>query len=234
MKTFKNGILDGIPIGLGYVSVSFTFGILAVAYGLSTLEALLISMTTLTSAGQFAGINIMSNLGSYVEMFIAQITINIRYSLMSISLSQKVERKFKGKYRWLLGTFITDEIFAVAISQKGKVTREYFFGLAIIPYFGWALGTFLGALFGEIIPEDISSALGIALYGMFIAIIIPKVREDSKTTIVILIAVILSCLFKYIPYLKHISVGFSITICAVIAAGVGAFLYPANDEEDEA
>ena len=233
MKTFKNGILDGIPIGLGYVSVSFTFGILAVAYGLSTLEALLISMTTLTSAGQFAGINIMSNLGSYVEMFIAQITINIRYSLMSISLSQKVEQKLKGNYRWLLGTFITDEIFAVAISQKGKVTREYFFGLAIIPYFGWALGTFLGALFGEIIPEEISSALGIALYGMFIAIIIPKVREDSKTTIVILIAVILSSLFKYIPYLKHISVGFSITICAVIAAGVGAFLYPANDEEDE-
>lgn len=232
MKTLKQGLVDGIPIGLGYLSVSFTFGILAVSYGLNSLEALLISMTTLTSAGQFAGLSIMCTMGSYLEMVIAQLTINMRYALMSISLSQKTDEKFKGKYRWLLGTFITDEIFAVAISQKGKINRGYFLGLSIIPYFGWALGTLLGAVCGEIIPDSVGSALGIALYGMFIAILVPKMREDSKVFQVIMIAVFLSCLFQYVPGLNQISIGFSITICSILAAGIGAFLYPENRQED--
>lgn len=232
MNKLKQGLKDGIPIGLGYLSVSFTFGILAVSYGLNSLEATLISMTTLTSAGQFAGLSIMCSFGSYLEMMIAQLTINMRYALMSISLSQKTDENFQGKYRWLLGTFITDEIFAVAINQKEAVSKEYFFGLAIAPYWGWSLGTLLGAVCGEIIPDSLSSALGIALYGMFVAILVPKMRESSKAVIVILLAVCLSSIFRYVPGLNKITIGFSITICSILAAGIGAFLYPERETEE--
>lgn len=233
MKRWKHGLVDGIPISLGYLSVSFTFGILAVSYGLSAIEAVLISMTTLTSAGQFAGLSIMCSMGSYLEMFIAQITINLRYSLMSISLTQNIDKNFSGKYRWLWGSFITDEIFAVAISQKEKVSKSYFSGLILLPYLGWALGTFLGAVFGEIIPEKVGSALGIALYAMFIAIVIPKMREDLRQFRVILIAVVLSCLFHYVPGINKVSIGFKITICSVIAAGIGALLFPYQSQEEK-
>ena len=232
MKCWRHGLIDGIPIGLGYLSVSFTFGILAVSYGLSAVQAVLISMTTLTSAGQFAGLSIMCSMGSYLEMLIAQITINLRYALMSISLSQNTEDHFRGKERWFLGSFITDEIFAVAISQKDKVSKSYFSGLVILPYFGWALGTLLGAVLGVIIPETVGSALGIALYGMFIAILIPKMREDSKVLLVILISVVLSSLFHYVPGINKISIGFKITICSVIAAGFGAILFPHHRQEE--
>ena len=231
MRSLKHGLVDGIPIGLGYLSVSFTFGIMAVSYGLTSLQALLISMLTLTSAGQFAGLRIMVSMGSYIEMILAQITINMRYSLMSISLSQKTDAKFKGKYRWLLGTFMTDEIFALAIKQEGKVSKNYFSGLAIIPYIGRAVGTYLGAIFGQVIPESLANALGIALYGMFIAIIIPKMRDDSKVLLVVLIVIALSCTFYYVPILHKIPIGFTITICSVIAAGIGAFLFPVDDKE---
>jgi len=226
MNTMKQGIKDGIPIGLGYLSVSFTFGILAVSRGLDVLQALLISMTTITSAGQFAGLTIMCTHGACIEMLTAQIIINMRYALMSISLSQKADEKFRGKFRWLLGAFITDEIFAVAISQKEKVSYQYFWGLSIVPYVGWSLGTLFGAVLGSVIPDSLSSALGIALYGMFVAIIMPKMREDLKVLQVILLAVILSSIFYYTPLLKRISVGFSITICSVIAAGIGAAFNP--------
>lgn len=233
MNTFRRGIKDGIPIGIGYLSVSFTFGILAISYGLNCLEAVLISMMTLTSAGQFAGLSIMCSLGSYIEMVIAQLTINMRYGLMSIALSQKTDDKFCGKYRWLLGTFITDEIFAVASSQKEKVSREYFFGLSIIPYLSWSLGTLFGALLGSVLPDNLTSALGIALYGMFIAIVVPKIREEHKTRIVVLISVILSCIFQYVPRLKSVPIGFSITICALVASIIGAILYPEELQEEQ-
>ena len=225
MKSFKDGIAEGVPIALGYLSVSFAFGIQAVSGGLTSVEALLISMTTLTSAGQFAGLRIMCAYGGYLEMMIAQIIINMRYSLMSISLSQKVDASFDGKYRWLTGTFITDEIYAVALNNKEKINRSYFIGLSTLPYFGWALGTYLGAVFGQILPESASSALGIALYGMFIAIIVPKMRESSKVSIVVIIAIILSSIFYYVPGLSKIPAGFSITICSVLAATFGAVFF---------
>lgn len=232
MKTMKQGLKEGIPIGLGYLSVSFTFGILAVSFGLSGLEAVLISMTTLTSAGQFAGLSIMCSMGSYIEMLIAQLTINMRYALMSIALSQKTDKKFTGKYRWLLGFFITDEIFAVAVSQKEKISHSYFFGLSVAPYLGWTLGTLFGVVCGSILPESIGSALGIALYGMFIAIVVPKMQEETKYLKIILISIAFSCVFYYVPFLHQISIGFTITICSVLAAVIGALLYPERKQEE--
>lgn len=233
MKEFIKGLKDGIPIGLGYVSVSFAFGIMAVSCGLTWWQALLISMTNLTSAGQFAGLNIMVAAGSMMEMAITQLVINLRYSLMSISLSQKVDKSMNGIYRWLLGFGITDEIFAVAQSRAGKINRRYMTGLIVIPYIGWALGTFLGAVCGNVLPEIISNTLSVALYGMFIAIVVPNMKRDGKIFIVVMIAILLSSCFTWIPVLNKVSTGFTVTICAVAASLVGAWLFPVEMEEPD-
>ena len=238
MKRFLQGIKDGIPIGLGYLSVSFTFGIAAVApsdggNALTVWQALLISMTNLTSAGQVAGLQIMLHGGTLLEMAISEFIINLRYSLMSISLSQKVNKKFKGIYRWLLGFGITDEIYAVAVLHKGEVSRSYFLGLMTIPYIGWSMGTLLGALSGSLLPTIVCSALGLAIYGMFIAIIIPPMKKSRSTLLVVCIAIVLSCLFAYVPVLNRVSVGFAIIICAVVASLIGAIFFPVEDMDDE-
>lgn len=231
MKEFIKGLKDGIPIGLGYISVSFAFGIMAVSNGLTWWEAVLISMTNLTSAGQFAGLNIILAAGGLMEMAVTQLVINLRYSLMSISLSQKVDRTMDGIYRWLVGFGITDEIFAVAQGRAGKVNRQYMTGLIVLSYIGWSLGTFLGAVCGNVLPEIISNALSVALYGMFIAIVIPNMKTDRKVAAVVGIAVFLSCCFTWIPVLKQISTGFTVTICAVVASLVGAVFFPVDVEK---
>lgn len=229
MKDFTDGIKNGFPIGLGYLSVSFTFGIIAVKYGLTWWEALLISMLTVTSAGQFAGISMMTSPGHYLEMLISQCTINIRYSFMSISLSQKVNERFRGIWRFIFGFMITDEIFAVASSKK-EVSRSFFAGLCVLPYLGWSMGTLIGALLGNILPHPVMSALGLAIYGMFVAIVVPDMKHNRAVTITVIIALVLSFLFKYTPTLKDVSAGLSISICAIIAAFVGAFLFPIDDD----
>ncbi len=229
MNSYKRGLRYGIPIGLGYLSVSFTFGIMAVSYGFSWWQAVLISMLTVTSAGQFAGIRVMLHPGQYLEMLISQLTINVRYSFMSISLSQKVDSKFKGIYRWLLGFFMTDEIFAVASTEE-KVSKAFFAGLATLPYLGWTLGTLVGALLGNILPHRLMSALSLAIYGMFVAIVVPEMKHRKKVVPVVLVAILFSCLFYYVPLLKQVSSGLAISICAILAAVLGAILFPVKEE----
>lgn len=230
MKEFYKGLRAGIPIGLGYLSVSFSFGILAVSYGFQWWQAVLISMTTLTSAGQLAGINIMLFPGQYLEMLLSQITINLRYSFMSVSLSQKTSSEFTGMKRWLLGFFMTDEIFGVAISQK-QVSVKFFTGLTVLPYFGWALGTLFGTVMGNVLPEIVMNSLCLAMYGMFVAIVVPQVKVSWKMLVVVLISVLFSCMFYYIPVLSAVSSGLSISICAVVAAVIGAILFPVKESE---
>ena len=230
MNNYLRGLRYGIPIGLGYLSVSFTFGIMAVSYGLYWWQAVVISMLTVTSAGQFAGIGIMMHPGQYIEMLVSQLTINVRYSFMSISLSQKVDSKFKGVYRWLLGFFMTDEIFAVASTEK-SVKRSFFAGLATLPYFGWAFGTLVGALLGNILPQRLMSALSLAIYGMFVAIVVPEMKHKKTVSIVVVFAIIFSCLFTYVPVINEISSGLSISICAIAAAILGALLFPVKEDE---
>lgn len=230
---FKQGIRDGIPIGLGYAAVSFAFGILAVDKDLTVSEAVLISLTNLTSAGQFAGLTIIAELGTLVEMALSQFIINLRYMLMAISLSQKVDDDFKGIWRWILGFAITDEIFAVAIQNPGKIKRNYFMGFTIIPIIGWTLGTLGGALLGNILPAIITNALGVALYGMFIAVVVPKARDDSHVFVAVCIAVAISVALKYIPVFANLSGGFAIIICTVVASLIAAVLFPVEVSEDE-
>lgn len=233
MKNYRRGLAAGIPIALGYLSVSFTFGIMAVSYGLAWWQAVLISMTTVTSAGQFAGIGTMMHPGQYIQMLISQITINIRYSFMSISIGQKADSKFSGIYRWLLGFMMTDEIFAVA-SQEESVTRSFFAGLATLPYIGWAVGTLLGAILGSILPDRVMSALSLAIYGMFTAIVVPEMKRSRPVIFVVILAIVLSCIFYYIPLLSKISSGITITVVAVVSAIIAALLFPAPDEETTA
>lgn len=228
-KEFLRGLKAGFPIGLGYLSVSITFGIMAISAGLHWWQALLISMLTLTSAGQVASLSVIVNPGRYLELLISQSTINVRYCFMSIALSQKTDSKFKGIYKWLLGFFITDEIFAVAMTQK-KVSRSFFLGLGVLPYVGWALGTFVGAILGGILPESVMIALGLAIYGMFIAIIVPPMKEDKTIIVAVVISILFSCSFYYIPYLNQVPTGITISICAVVAALICAFLFPLKEE----
>ncbi len=226
---FKKGLINGIPIALGYLSVSFGFGIMAVQKGLSVFSAVMISVTNLTSAGQAAGVEIIAAAGTIVEMILTQLIINIRYSLMGISLSQKLDKSFTVPHRLAASFGITDEIFAVASAQVHPVTPLYMYGLILISFLGWSTGTLLGAAAGEILPPIITSAMGIVLYGMFIAIIIPPARKEKSVLLVVVLAAAISVLFRYV--FTGVSSGFAIIISACIAAAVGALLFPAKEEE---
>ena len=229
-KLFLKGLVDGIPICLGYLSVSFAFGIYSVDAGLTILEVLLISMTCVTSAGQLAAVPIIAGGGGFAELAVSQLVINIRYSLMSVSLSQKLDKAFRLYDRFAIAFVNTDEVFAVASSQKGELSKWYMYGLILTPWAGWSLGTLLGAVAGNVLPAIVTSALGIAIYGMFIAIVIPEARKSKPTAICAGIAVCLSCLFYFLPALKQIPSGFTVIMFAVAASAVMAWLAPVNEE----
>ena len=229
INEIKKGIIGSIPIALGYLGVSFTFGILAVSYGINPGTATMISLLNLTSAGQFAGITAIAKGAGYLELFLTQFVINLRYSLMSLSLSQKLDKEFKTPKRLVASFVITDEIFAVASARDCAVTFPFMIGLGVPPIIGWSLGTFLGATAGSLLPQTALSALSIALYAMFVAIVLPPAREHKPIAIVAVIALLISCGIYYIPVFKMISSGFSVIITTIIAAGIGAFLFPIPD-----
>lgn len=231
MKSYLRGFKDGIPIGLGYLSVSFTFGMMAVNMGIPVWAAVMISMTNLTSAGQFAGIGLIVAGASFLEMAATQLVINLRYALMSLSLSQKADESFHFLHRILISFGITDEVFAVASGQKGSIGTRYMYGLITAPYIGWTLGTLIGAAASGIMPEGIRSALGIAIYGMFIAIIIPPAKHNKPIAKVLLLSIALSYLFHYAPILNQLSGGFTIILCAICSCTLGAKLFPIQEAE---
>lgn len=230
--TFQKGIRDGLPICLGYISVSFAFGMAVVSGGMPAWVAVLISMTNLTSAGQFAGLDIILNGGMYLELAVTTFVINIRYMLMSLSLAQKVDGAMTLLQRCAVSFGVTDEIFAVAMQQKGEVNTRYFAGLMLTPYIGWAAGTLAGATAAGILPLSVRTALGIAIYGMFIAIIIPPASKSKPVAIVVGMAAALSCIFRWTPVLCQISSGWVIIICAVVVSALAALRYPVREEEE--
>ena len=221
----------GIPIALGYISVSFGFGIAAVRAGLSVAAAVGISASNLTSAGQAAGVEIIAAGGTLIELALSQLVINLRYSLMGLSLSQKLDDSFTVPHRLLASYGITDEIFAVAAAQPGKLKPSYMYGLILISALGWTGGTLLGAVAGQALPQMFTAAMGILLYGMFIAIIIPPSRKSRSVFGAVLIAALISLLFKFV--FTKISVGFAIIISASVAAAVMALIAPVPDDEKE-
>ena len=228
-KEFVKGMRHGVPIMLGYLSVSFGFGVLCIQQNLSILAAVGISVTNLTSAGQVAGVGVIAAGGSLIEMILCQLVINLRYSLMSLSLSQKLDPSFNLMHRLFVGYGITDEIFAVASSQTEPLKPSYMYGLILTPFLGWSTGTLLGAIAGDIMPASVTAALALMLYGMFIAIIIPPAKKNHKVLVVILIAAALSVIMHYL--LPMISGGFAIIIAAVISSVIGALFFPVSGQE---
>ena len=232
-SAFRTGFFDGLPIGLGYISVSFTFGMMAVEKGMPAWAAILISFTNLTSAGQFAGLDVIAASGSMIEMALVQLVINLRYALMSLSWSQRLHPEFNWVKRMIISFADTDEVFAVSSARAagGKKLRFiYMIGLMIMPIVGWTGGTVIGALASAILPDVVRSALGLAIYGMFIAIIVPPARDHRSVAVVVLAAVAVSCLFHFTPILNRLSSGFVIIICGVGASALGAWLFPLTEE----
>lgn len=227
---FKNGVKHGIPICLGYIPVSFTFGLMAVSAGIPKWTAILISLTNLTSAGQFAGITLISAGTAYFELGLTVFIINLRYMLMSLSISQKIDRKINTLQRMLFSFGITDETYVVASLQPNKLTSAYLFGLISMPIFGWNLGTILGVFISDLLPLTLQNAMGIALYGMFIALIVPPARKERKILVIIMIAVAIMCMFRYISIFSGISSGFRIIISSVAAAAAGAYFFPNKED----
>lgn len=233
-ESFIQGIKGGIPIALGYFAVSFTFGMMAVSTGITIWEAVLISLTNVTSAGQFAGLSIIAASGSYIEMMLTELVINLRYSLMSFSMSQKMRRDEAWAHRLLVSFGMTDEIFGISASQPGKVSAFYNYGAMCVAIPGWVMGTLLGAISGNLLPEFMVSALSIAIYGMFLAIIIPPSKKDKAVLLVVVAAMLISTVFSVVPLLKNVSSGFVIIITTILVAGIAAFIHPIKEEEEAA
>ncbi len=230
-KTFRNGMHDGVPIALGYLAVSFTFGMMSVTRGISIFQSTLISLTNVTSAGQFAGLDIIAGGGALTEMALTQLIINLRYSLMSFSLSQKIRQETSLGHRLLMSFGITDEIFGIDSTYPGKLEPAYHYGAMAIAIPAWVLGTAIGAVAGNLLPEMIISALSVAIYGMFLAIIIPPAKKNRALMLVVLASMGLSCLFHYVPLLSRISSGFQVILITVIVSLAAAFLAPIPEEE---
>lgn len=227
-QQFRQGARDGIPIALGYFAVSFAFGMMAVTGGLTALEASLISLVNVTSAGQFAGLQIILAGGAYVEMALTQFVINLRYALMSFSLSQKLDRSEPFAYRYLAAFGVTDEIFGITASKNGTPSVFYMYGAMSVAIPGWVLGTFAGGVSGTLLPHAVLSALGLAIYGMFLAIIIPPAKHERNVALVVAGAFALSAMIYYVPVFSFISSGFAIIIVTVLVSAIAAAVF---DEE---
>lgn len=231
-KAFIQGLRDGLPIGLGYLAVSFTLGIQCRDAGLSALEATVMSLVNLTSAGEFAALAIIKAASSYLEMAISQLIINLRYMLMSFALSQKADPSLGIGHRLGVAFGVTDEIFGISIGRKGKLEPAYSYGAMAVAIPGWTIGTALGVIMGNVLPGSIVSALSLALYGMFIAIVVPKAKEDRHVAVICAAAVIISSICAYAPVIKDISGGSRIIILTVIISLAAALIWPVEDTQE--
>lgn len=228
-ELLMKGLKTGIPICMGYFAVAITFGLQAGMGGLGVIETTLISLTNLTSAGQFGGLEVIINQGSYLELALSQLILNLRYILMSISLSQKIDQEASLFQRLIISHGITDEIFGVSMMEEGKLSPYFSYGVILISTLGWVGGTFVGVSLGNILPMHLLNALGIAIYGMFLAVIIPSAKKNRTLLLVIIVSMLVSGLFEVLPLLNQISSGFKIIIVTIIIAGVFAYKYPVKE-----
>lgn len=230
VREYCAGMRAGMPVCIGYLSVSFGFGAMAVSQGLRVLHAILISASNLTSAGQFAGLTVIAAGAAMLEMILTQLVINSRYALMSLALGQKFGPGVGTGKRLVAAFFNTDEVFALGMARQGQLTVSYFTGAGTVAALGWVAGTALGSLAGSILPTSIQAALGVMLYGMFISIVIPQARAERPILINVLLALVFSCMFTWVPGLNRVSAGLAIVICSVAAAVITAALFPVEEE----
>ena len=229
-KEFLAGMKAGMPVCIGYFSVSFGFGAMAVAQGLSAWYAILISATNLTSAGQFAGLTVITAAEGILAMILTQLVINSRYALMSLALGPRLGPEVGVGKRLLAAFFNTDEVFALGMARQGKLSPWYFIGAGTVAAIGWTGGTAMGAVAGSLLPESIRMSLSVMLYGMFIAIVVPQAREEKPILLSVILALVFSCLFTWVPVLQNVSAGLAIVICTVAAAAICAVVAPVEEE----
>lgn len=230
VRDYWAGVKAGLPVCIGYFSVSFGFGAMAVSQGLTVWYAVLISAVNLTSAGQFAGLTVIAAGATLVEMILTQLVINSRYGLMSLALGQRLGPSVGTGKRLAAAFFNTDEVFALGMAREGTLTVSFFVGAGMISAFGWIAGTAVGALAGSVLPEGIRAALGVMLYGMFIAIVTPQARQEKPILLNVVLALVLSCMFTWLPVLRQVSSGLAIVICTVAAAAITAVVSPVETE----
>lgn len=233
IKDFKSGAENGISICLGYLAVSFAFGIQASEAGLSVFQAVMMSLMNVTSAGQFSSLDLIVHQASFAEMALLQFVVNMRYLLMSCALTQKLGPSVPTGHRLGIAYGVTDEIFGVSVLHKGELHPAFSYGLIVVSVSGWLLGTFLGAAAGQIMPQRLISCLGLAIYGMFLAIIIPEARAKRQVLFTVLAAMLMSAVFTWAPVLKMISSGFRIIIVTVAVAAAAAVLAPVEETRQE-
>ena len=230
--TFVRGMRDGIPICLGYFAVSFALGIAGRGVGMNAVQAFVMSLTMVASAGQFAAITLIGAGAGIIEMITTTVVVNLRYLLMSCSLTQKLSPETKLLHRLALSYCMTDEIFGLSISVDGFLRPVYTYGITMISVSGWCLGTVLGVVAGNILPALVTNALGVAMYGMFLAIIIPPAKENHFLGALVAVSMAASGLFSVLPYLKAISSGFRVIILTILIAGIAAVIHPMEESGD--
>ena len=230
--TFVRGMRDGIPICLGYFAVSFALGIAGRGVGMNAVQAFVMSLTMVASAGQFAAITLIGAGAGIIEMITTTVVVNLRYLLMSCSLTQKLSPETKLLHRLALSYCMTDEIFGLSISVDGFLRPVYTYGITMISVSGWCLGTVLGVVAGNILPALVTNALGVAMYGMFLAIIIPPAKENHFLGALVAVSMAASGLFSILPYLRAISSGFRVIILTILIAGIAAVIHPIEEPGD--
>lgn len=228
--TWKQGAKNGLPIFLGYIAVSFTFGI-AARNIVSPLQAVLMSATNYTSAGQFAALGLIAASAPFWEVAAAQLVINLRYSLMSCCIAQKLGSGVPLYHRFLLAAGVTDEVFGVSVSVQGRLKPAYAYGVMSMALPGWVLGTFLGVAAAGVLPPRALSALGIAIYGMFIAIIFPPVKSNRTLAGVIAASMVCGTLCEHITLPEQITPGIRLIVLTLVLAGAAAVLFPIDKQE---
>ncbi len=233
-QLFFKGTHDGIPIALGYLAVSFTLGIAAKKAGFTPIQAMIMSLTSNASASEFSAMGLIRSGAGYIEIALTTLILNLRYILMSCALSQKLDSKTVLSHRFLIAYDVTDEIFGVSIASGGKLNPFYTYGLIAIAMPCWALGTYLGTITGSILPDSIMSAMNVALYGMFIAVIIPPAKKNKVIALLIVISMTAGSLFTYLPGLKQISSGAAIIILTVVISFAAAVIFPIEEKKEVA
>lgn len=229
--TFKAGLTAGIPIAIGYIPIAIAFGLLAKSTGMPSYATVLMSFIVFAGASQFVGVNLLALGAGYPEIILTTFILNSRHFLMSASLSQRVDTSASKKWLSLISFGVTDETFMVAsLRQEEKLSPSFLFGINLIAFSSWNIGTWIGVFLGSGLPASVQSSMGIALYVMFIGLLIPAIKKSRPYLIITIIAILISSILHWIPPFNSISSGWSIIITAILAALVGTLLFPKEDE----
>ncbi len=232
-KLFLHGMKDGLPIGTAYFAVAFSLGISASSAGLTAFQGFMASLLTAASAGQYAGFAVIAEHGPYIEMVLMTVVASARYLLMSCALSQRLSEDLPLGHRVGLAFYLTDEIFGITIARPGMVNPVYTYGADLVAAPLWAAGTALGIVLGNVLPLRLVSALSVALYGMFLAIVIPPAREDKTVLGVVAVSFAASWLFGVIPGVSALSAGSRIILLTVLISAAAAAIFPVEEAADE-